>query len=228
MRKLASVAVVMVWAASAGAATWIEQSSTPSIRIGPFLDEDDGKTVEDSLTISQADVRLSKNNGDFAQKNESTACTHDEAGWYYCPLDATDTGTTGSLIVAIHESGSLPVWREFMIVKANTYDSVVDGTDYLQTDATQVEGGDATDSINAQVVDALDTDTYAEPSQGDPAATLSLADKISFLYKAWRNKKTQTASEFAVFNDDASTVDHKASVSDNGTTTTVGEMATGP
>ena len=83
-------------------------------------------------------------------------------------------------------------------------------------------------SVNAEVVDALNTDTYAEPAQGAPAATATLAAKINYLYKAWRNKKTQTATQWSLFNDDAATIDHKATVSDDATTATKGEIATGP
>ena len=82
--------------------------------------------------------------------------------------------------------------------------------------------------VNAEVVDVLFTDTDAEPAQGLPAATTTLADKIGFLYKAWRNKSTQTATTYSLFNDDAATVDHKATVSDDATTATKGEVATGP
>lgn len=82
-------------------------------------------------------------------------------------------------------------------------------------------------SINAEVVDALNTDTYAEPGQGVPAATASLVAKIGYLYKSWRNKKTQTSSEWALYADDGTTKDHEAVVSDDGTTTTKGEIGTG-
>ena len=83
-------------------------------------------------------------------------------------------------------------------------------------------------AVNAEVVDALNTDTYAEPAQGAPGATITLAAKINYLYKAWRNKSTQTSTTYSLFNDDAATVDHKATVSDDGTTATKGEVATGP
>jgi hypothetical protein len=82
--------------------------------------------------------------------------------------------------------------------------------------------------VNAEVVDALATDTYAEPGQGAPAATATLATKIGYLYKNWRNKKTQTSSTFSLYADDATTVDQKSTTSDDGTTATRGEIATGP
>ena len=52
--------------------------------------------------------------------------------------------------------------------------------------------------------------------------------KLDYLYKAWRNKKTQTATTFSLFDDAGTTVDHKSTVSDDGTTATIGEIATGP
>jgi hypothetical protein len=83
-------------------------------------------------------------------------------------------------------------------------------------------------SINTEVLDVLNTDTFAEPAQGAPGATVTLAAKIGYLYKAWRNKSTQTSSTYSLYNDDAATVDHKSTVSDDGTTFTRGEVATGP
>lgn len=82
--------------------------------------------------------------------------------------------------------------------------------------------------INAEVVDALNTDTYAEPGQEAPPATTTLTKKIGYLYKLLRNKLTQTSSEIKVFADDGTTVDQKATVSDDGTTATRGEYVTGP
>lgn len=81
--------------------------------------------------------------------------------------------------------------------------------------------------VNAEVLDVLNTDTFAEPGQGSPAATTSLVAKIGYLYKAWRNKSTTTASEYALYADDATTKDQEAALSDDGTTATKGEVSTG-
>ena len=112
----------------------LKQSSAATIPIGPFVDSSDGNTVEDGLTISQADVRLSKNGGNMAQKNESSSCSHDELGYYMCDLDTTDTNTLGRLRIMVHESGALPVWIDCMVVPANTFDSMVSGTDYIDAE----------------------------------------------------------------------------------------------
>lgn len=82
--------------------------------------------------------------------------------------------------------------------------------------------------VNAEVVDALNVDTYAEPGQEAPGATVSLAKKINYLYKAFRNKFTQTTTTASLYADDGTTVDQKATVSDSGGTFTRGEFGTGP
>ena len=81
--------------------------------------------------------------------------------------------------------------------------------------------------VNAEVLDVLNVDTFAYPGQGNPPATTTLRNQLGYLYKNWRNRKTQTATEFALYADDGTTKDQEAVVSDDGTTTTFGEMATG-
>lgn len=422
----------------------LKQSTAITLRYGPFVDSTDGVTPETGLTISQADVRLSKAGGAFAQKNDATAGTHDENGWYSLPLNTTDTGTLGSLTVAVNESGALPVWEHFMVVPANVFDSLVSGSDKLDTGVAEsvtgavgsVTAAVTTDSasrtasqadvsdiptnaefaartllaadyfdpavdevitdaasrtaskadvsnldvavstrsshsaadvwavttrtlssfgtliadiwanitrtltagtkdteidtikavtdvipdsgamtsiaqestlgtvqtsvsnlndfdpavdvvahvtlvdttttntdmrgtengateakqdiidanvdliledtdttipaqitalnnispaeVNAEVVDALNVDTYAEPGQGAPAATASIVTKLGYLYKTWRNKKTETATETAIYNDAGTVVDQKRTVSDDSTTATAEEFVTGP
>lgn len=81
--------------------------------------------------------------------------------------------------------------------------------------------------VNAEVVDALATDTYPEPAQGAPGSNIALSAKIGFIFKAWRNRTTQTADEYALYADDGTTKDHEATVSDDGTTFERGEVRTG-
>jgi len=102
----------------------LKANTAVDVLIGPFVDSSDGNTVEDGLTISQADVRLSKNGQNMAQKNDATACTHDELGYYNCELDATDLNTEGSLVLVVHESGSLPVRHEYDVLAEAAWDSL--------------------------------------------------------------------------------------------------------
>lgn len=121
--------------------TLLRQSTAVDIGLGPLVDQSDGFTPETSLTISQADVRLKKNGGAWAQKNQSSSATHEENGWYEVSLDTTDTNTLGELIVAVNESGALPVWRVFQVVSANVYDSLVASSDALQVHTNEITAG---------------------------------------------------------------------------------------
>lgn len=115
---------------------FLKQSTAVDIMLGPFLDETDGKTAETALTITQPDIRLSKNGGAYAQKSAAQTLVHGENGWYPANLSTTDTNTLGALLVAVHEAGALPVWRQFMVVPAQVYDSLF-GADVLQVDVAQ-------------------------------------------------------------------------------------------
>jgi hypothetical protein len=70
--------------------------------------------------------------------------------------------------------------------------------------------------------------TLSEIGQGNPPASSNLVDMVRYLYKAWRNKKTQTATQYSLYADDGTTIDQKSTTSDDGTTTTIGEIGTGP
>jgi len=130
----------------------LKEDTATSVKIGPFLDDTDGKTAETALTLSQADIRLSKNGGDFAPKNDANAATHDENGYYDCALNDTDTNTAGTLVLAVAESGALPVWHEFMILPANVFDSLISGLDYLDVEVATLKAA-AIDSIVDDVLE---------------------------------------------------------------------------
>lgn len=82
--------------------------------------------------------------------------------------------------------------------------------------------------VNAEVLDVLGTDTQSLPAQGAPPATPTLIEVLMHFYEAYRNKLEQTATEFRILADDETTVNRKTTVSDDGTTTTRGEIVTGP
>lgn len=132
------------------------------------------------------------------------------------PLTASFTFAAGDFVTIIADRSLKP--------STDTRTAVVDAAGLI--DATAVKIGPSGSGTAQTAVDV--GGTRAEPGQGAPGATASFLTKIDYLYKAWRNKKTQTSTTFSLFNDDAATVDHKSTVSDDGSTTTIGEVATGP
>lgn len=82
--------------------------------------------------------------------------------------------------------------------------------------------------VNAEVLDVMGTDTHAEPGQEAPAHTTTLTDKINYLYKLAINKKTETTTEFDLYDNTGVTVDQKSTVSDAAGVATQGELVSGP
>lgn len=138
-------------------ASWLKQSTAVDIALGPFVDNSDGFTAETALTISQADVRLKKNGGAWAQKNQASSATHEENGWYEASLDTTDTNTLGLLVVAVNETGALPVWREFMVVPANVYESLVAGSEWLESTSLRADFSIASTTLTVKKTDGAAT-----------------------------------------------------------------------
>ena len=182
---------------------YLKQSTAVTLKIGPFLDDTDGKTAETGLTIAQADVRLSKNGANIAQKNEGTSCTHDELGIYGCPLNATDTGTLGRLQLWVHEAGALPIWHEFMVITANVFDSLF-STDNLEVDILQMGG------VAQSITDLKDfADTGYDPSGHKTQAQIKGTDDIDLS----ATQKTSVNAEVDIALSDIK-LDHLIAVAD--------------
>jgi len=208
----------------------LRQSTEVNVKIGTFVDVGDGFTPETGITLGAADEAELLKPGTTAiadiSGNAWGAITSAD-GWYWLTLTSGNTDTVGILTVVVQDdSVCLPVYMEFEVLNANVYDSLYGAAaaDYLEVDTKQIEGGDATDAINAQVVDVLSTDTHAEAS-GVVGATASLKDAIVWLKTLARNKITQTATTQTLRNDADDGNIATATVSDDGTTATRGEFS---
>lgn len=104
---------------------YLRQSTAATLKIGPFVDAADGFTAETGLTIAQADVRLSKNGGNYVQKTDATSATHDELGEYDCPIDVTDTDTPGRLRLIVGAAGARPVVQDYQVLEETVYDQLL-------------------------------------------------------------------------------------------------------
>ena len=186
MKRFAIILAVLALAGSADAAMLLQSTAT-TVTMGPFIDEDDGKTQETVLGITQTDVRLSKQGLDFSAKSAATTATHAGSGWYRVSLSTADTDTLGCLIVMVHESGALPVWREFHVVTANIYNSLVSGTDALDVEVASMAAGVitstvmATNSIGADEIatDAIGAAEIAADAIGASELATGAADEIA-------------------------------------------------
>lgn len=149
---------------------FLRQSTSVDVPIGPFTDSTDGVTAETALTITQPDIRLKKNGGAWAQKNAAQTLSHEENGYYEVTLDTTDTNTLGLMRLAVHESGALPIFEDFMVLSANVYDSLIGGGDTLDVQVTGMGENVITSS-------AINTDAITSTGLAASAAN-EIADAV--------------------------------------------------
>jgi len=84
--------------------------------------------------------------------------------------------------------------------------------------------------VNAEIVDVMKTDTMTQSTlcpQEAPPVNATIEEAIAYLYKAWRNRSTQTADTYSLYADNTTTQDQKATVSDNATIADKGEVVAG-
>lgn len=192
-----------------------QSTASQEILLGRFVDSTDGDTAETGLTIANTDIKIWKSGAtSFVSKNSGGA-THISDGMYSAVLDATDTDTVGMMEAYVKVSGALYVSRRYYVLEEIVYDALFAASAAMGL-STQAKA-----DVNAEVLDVLVTDTFAEPS-GVPAGTSSLKDKLNWLFALGRNKITQTSSTQTLRNNaDAANI-ASASVSDDGTTATRG------
>ena len=178
---------------------FLKQSTAYTFRMGPFLDDTDGKTAETGLTIEDSHIRVSKAGGNFIDKNETTNAAHDEAGFYVVILDTTDTNTVGELQIAIHMSGALPVFKTFQVVEEDIYAAIFAGSATLAAsvasvlaDTNELQGDWANGGRLDLIIDATLADTaelqgdWANGGRLDLLLDATLADTAE-LQGDWAN-----------------------------------------
>lgn len=111
----------------------------------------------------------------------------------------------------------------------STLDAVVD-TVKVDTAAILIDTNELqTDDIPATLALITATaDTITLPGQVVPPLTPTQSEAIGWLYKAFRNRTTQTATQWNLYDDDELVIDAKATVSDDTVTAIKQEIEAGP
>lgn len=153
-----------------------EDTASQEILLGPFLDETDGATAENGLTIANTDIKLFKSGATSLTNKNSGGATYitSSSGLYYAVLDATDTDTCGNLVVFCHmDANALPVRHEFVVLQANVYDSLIGGTTYLETNPGKFSISSTTLSLKNRAGAEDSTRTITATAGADPVTGLS-------------------------------------------------------
>jgi len=138
---------------------FLRADTAATILTGPFLDKDDGVTPATGITLAAADsAEIMKHDGTTFVDISGRTFTHKEKGMYTLVLTTGDTDTEGRLTVFVSdESLCLPVWAEFMVLRAAVYDAMF-GSDDLFEKAAKVITNKAVQDKSTGAVDYYDDD----------------------------------------------------------------------
>ena len=162
----------------------------------------------------------------------STKVATVEAAW------GTNPSSSTTFEVLVPETAGVAAWAGSAVAAPNTVGypvvTVKDGTGTGEIDTAS--GGvlvaalaaQAKADVNAEVADVLTVDTIAEVAQATPAATPTVFQALALLYGFLRNEFVQLSSGEMRLKNDGGTVVVKATVTDDGSTFTRGELTAGP
>ena len=121
----------------------LKVSTVAKVHIGVFVDAADGFTPETGLAAGTVDsLVIYKHDAATATDiSATTAFAHVANGQYTVTLSGTDTNTVGRLTLYIVDTSVCqPIEKEFTVLPAKVYDSMIAGSDNLETNAIQFLG----------------------------------------------------------------------------------------
>jgi hypothetical protein len=130
--------------------TWAKQSTAATLIVGPILDS----AGAEFTTAVISDISLSKNGGTLTALAAAATLTHIANGQYTLALTTGNTDTLGRAQLTCNRSTYQMPPLTLTILPAMVFDSMVLGTDVLQSDVTQFGGNNGTFSGGRPEVNA--------------------------------------------------------------------------
>jgi hypothetical protein len=152
----------------------------------------------------------------------STWVTNPDATTQYVLVATPNCNTTGSVSIAAGGITSSS-FAAGAIDAAAIAAAAITNSEFTATPTVGALGATAKSDVNAEVVDALNVDTYAE-SGALPGTTPTILQMLRYVYENARNKLETTATTITQYANDGTTVRGTSTLSDNGTTFTRGRM----
>ena len=134
-------------------AIWLRQSTATTVEFGPFVEATDGYSYKaTTITLASGSITYRWENGNVT--GIALAAPMPFPGWVAVPLAVSDTAQAGKFMLRCgNATSNLPVWREYMIVPANVYDSMILGSANLAVNAVSIAGQTPTNiTFNAAVL----------------------------------------------------------------------------
>ena len=153
---------------------WAKQSTAATLIVGPILDS----TGAEYTSAVIGDLSISKNGGTLTALAAAATLTHIANGQYTLVMTTGNLDTLGRLQITCNKSTYQMPPIGLVVVPAMVFDSLVLGTDVLQSDVTQFGGAAGTFAagIPTAVLDSasrlaiwntLTTETFTADSFGE-------------------------------------------------------------
>ena len=142
---------------------WAKQSTAATLIVGPVLDS----TGAEYTSAVIGDLSISKNGGTLTALASAATLTHIANGQYTLVMTTTNLDTLGRAQITCNKSTYQMPPIGLVVVPAMVFDSLVLGTDVLQSDVTQFGG------------------TAGTFAAGIPTAVLNSADKATLVDLIW-------------------------------------------
>jgi hypothetical protein len=145
---------------------YLKTNTAVRIVVGPFLDIADGLTPLTSIAVTSctcelfhdvdtggAAIRAALTLSDSGSDNDMVHITDDVGGYYDLELTASNVNFLGRARLSITDVAThIPVFHEFMVLPAMAYNTLVLGTDYMDSQVKAIDAA-ATDSVIDEVVE---------------------------------------------------------------------------
>ena len=141
---------------------WAKQSTAATLIVGPILDS----TGAEYTSAVIGDLSISKNGGTLTALASAATLTHIANGQYTLVMTTGNLDTLGRLQITCNKSTYQMPPIGLVVVPAMVFDSMVLGTDVLQSDVTQFGGTAGTFAAGIPTVEL------------DSAAILAVADQV--------------------------------------------------
>lgn len=135
---------------------YLRQNTATIVTVGPFYDKTDGVTIETALTITNERISMTVDLNDGSAptlvldnvtgatsgtSNDLNYITNCDAGLMQLELAAANVNYVGRAFLTITDAANhCPVFHEFTILPGQVYDSLILGTDLLDSSAAQLAG----------------------------------------------------------------------------------------
>lgn len=150
---------------------FLRTNTAVRLTVGPFLDKTDGVTPEVAITVTSCKLTFMVDDANVPTlvldtaptasggANDMVHVTGDDSGFYDLELAAANVNYLGRAMLSLNDAAThCPVFHEFMILPAMIYDSLVLGTDRLDTNVTHMNDVAASAITTIKAVQGLATD----------------------------------------------------------------------